>query len=238
MEIQNTGGKSRNGRIVNLIYERTTRLGTIQSASELYGQCSNEYKQVMNAWAAVGVGDPAPNPCVVPLTIDIYGPTTATCGTGEYYYSYAYGGIGNYSYEWSVNFSTYSYNQDIYYYFPEYQSGTYYFTVSVTDGEQTAYANLDTYVDCYYMKSTAGDSLLFAYPNPASNILTLRISKEKTSIDDEYLVNIYDRYGKIMYSNLTNESEVQIDVSSFISGNYFVTLSKDGKQTSITFIKK
>ena len=204
-----------------------------------YGdQCYYVYKDIMNAWAAVGVGEPAPNPCIVPLTIDIYGPTTATCGTGEYYYSYAYGGNGNYSYEWSVNFSTYSYNQNIYYYFPEYQYGTYYFTVTVTDGEQTAYANLDTYVDCYYKKSTVGDSLLLVYPNPVSSVLTLRINKEMANVDDEYLVNIYDRYGKKMYSNLTKEIELQIDVSPFISGNYFVTLSKDGKQTTIMFIKK
>ena len=33
-----------------------SRQATIQSASDLYGECSNEVEQVINAWYAVGVG--------------------------------------------------------------------------------------------------------------------------------------------------------------------------------------
>lgn len=33
------------------------RAGTIQSAIDLFGECSIEHKSVTNAWAAVGVGE-------------------------------------------------------------------------------------------------------------------------------------------------------------------------------------
>lgn len=103
-----------------------SRSGTIQSASELYGQCSNQYKQVMNAWAAVGVGTPAPDPCIVPLSVSINGPTYSTCGSSEYYFANVSGGNGNYSYQWSVNYTPVSYSSYLYYYFPEYESDYYY----------------------------------------------------------------------------------------------------------------
>lgn len=40
------------------------RLGSIQAAKDLFGECSNEVAQVKNAWAAVGVGEPNEQLCV------------------------------------------------------------------------------------------------------------------------------------------------------------------------------
>ncbi|MEO0469727.1 MAG: M4 family metallopeptidase, partial [Bacteroidota bacterium] len=42
------------------VYE-DARNGAIQSAIDLFGLCSNEYQQVVNAWAAVGLGRPIAN---------------------------------------------------------------------------------------------------------------------------------------------------------------------------------
>jgi len=51
-------------------------------------------------------------------------------------------------------------------------------------------------------------------------------------------VNIYDKYGKKLYSTNTKDTELQINVSSYLTGNYYITVSKDNKQSSIGFIKK
>jgi hypothetical protein len=88
------------------------------------------------------------------------------------------------------------------------------------------------------MKSSVDDALLLAYPNPVSDILNLQINKDTRSFDKEYVVNIYDNYGKIIYTTNTKDVEIQINVSSYISGNYFVTVSNEGKKTSTMFIKK
>jgi Zn-dependent metalloprotease len=214
------------------------RQASIVNAIVLFGECSDQYKQVMNAWAAVNVGTPAPDPCIVPLTVDISGPYDSNCGNNEYYSSYVTGGNGNYTYQWSVNSYPVSSSSTLYYYFPEEIEDTYYISLWVTDGEQNAYANMETYVYCGYMKSSVDDALLLAYPNPVSNILNLKINKDTRSFDKEYVVNIYDKYGKTMYTTNTKDVEIQINVSSYISGNYFVTVSNDGKKASTVFVKK
>jgi len=214
------------------------RQASIVNAIALYGECSDQHKQVMNAWAAVDVGTPAPDPCVVPLSVDIFGPYDSNCGNYEYYSSYVTGGNGNYSYEWSVNSYPVSSSSTLYYYFPEEIEDTYYISLWVTDGEQNAYANMETYVYCGYMKSSVDDALLLAYPNPVSDILNLKINKDTRSFDKEYVVNIYDKYGKTMYTTNTKDVEIQINVSSYISGNYFVTVSNDGKKISTVFVKE
>jgi Zn-dependent metalloprotease len=57
------------------------RNGSIESAETLFGACSDEYKQVMNSWAAVGVGDPAPDPCISSV---ISGPSTVCPSSTEF----------------------------------------------------------------------------------------------------------------------------------------------------------
>jgi Zn-dependent metalloprotease len=112
------------------------RQASIVNAIAHYGECSDQYKQVMNAWAAVGVGTPAPDPCVVPLSVDIYGPYDSNCGNYEYYNSNVTGGTGNYTYQWSVNSYPVSSSSTLYYYFPEGIEDTYYISLWVTDGNK------------------------------------------------------------------------------------------------------
>lgn len=215
------------------------RQASIENASDLYGECSNEYKQVMNAWAAVNVGTPAPDPCTLTLHATAYGPTITGCGNTEYYSSYVTGGTGNYTYEWSLDNEIISYSPYFYYTFPEYMSGTAYFTLAVTDGYQNAYSDRTTTVWCGgYMKSAPTDSLLFVYPNPASDYVKLQLNTEASKNDKEYIVNVHDKYGKLIYSSKTKENEIQINVSPFLPGNYFITVIHEGKKKSSVFIKK
>ena len=66
--------------------------------------CGTRYEEVQNAWAAVGMGDPAPDPC--PLTIGefhISDNPPPECGGSTMIYIDVTGGSGNYTYEWWVN---------------------------------------------------------------------------------------------------------------------------------------
>jgi Zn-dependent metalloprotease len=56
------------------------RQGSIQSAIDLYGECSNEVQQVLNAWHAVGIGSDNYNADLE--MVDILSPSNS-CGLGE-----------------------------------------------------------------------------------------------------------------------------------------------------------
>jgi len=64
------------------------------------------------------------------------------------------------------------------------------------------------------------------------------INKSSITLDFKRIVNIYDKYGKKLHSTKTKDTELQINVSSYLTGNYYITVSKDNKQSSIGFIKK
>ena len=79
------------------------------------------------------------------------------------------------------------------------------------------------------------------YPNPASTIINLEITgaSEKSS----GYINIYDALGHLVYSENLNRDQFtitkQIDVSSFKSGIYFVTLTLDSNnKTTLKFVKQ
>ena len=76
------------------------REACIAAAEYTYGKCYAVYIEVMDAWAAVGIGDPCPDPCETPLESFIEGPYETSCGNTEYWSTTTTGGSGNYRYEW------------------------------------------------------------------------------------------------------------------------------------------
>ena len=76
------------------------RAAAINAATLWFGACSNQVAQTMNAWHAVGVGNPA---STCPISGNITGPTVAT------YYQYCSwtmnptGGNGVYTYQWQTS---------------------------------------------------------------------------------------------------------------------------------------
>lgn len=76
-------------------------------------------------------------------------------------------------------------------------------------------------------------SKMTIYPNPATNFIFVKIPDNK-----KLLLQIFDAQGKqIISQNVTNQSTVQIDVTSLAKGNYVIRVS-DGKDLySRNFIK-
>ena len=107
------------------------RQASIVNAAVLYGECSNPYNQVQNAWAAVGVGAAAA-PCI---NTEIIGPSYLLCGETGYFTATTYGGSGNYSYQWYVDYNPFSTESSIdLTYYPEYDMEQHYISLEVTDG--------------------------------------------------------------------------------------------------------
>ena len=61
------------------------------------------------------------------------------------------------------------------------------------------------------------------YPNPSSNFIKLKSLEN----NDEYMISIFDIFGKEIIHNLKNPK--QIDISSFVKGQYIMKIeTKDG----------
>jgi len=84
------------------------------------------------------------------------------------------------------------------------------------------------------------DDLFIAYPNPTS--------EAQFSLEMEYdyqgtlLIQVYDLYGRIYFSNTVNKSyktlEYHIDTSSWSTGMYVVAITGDGFRGSQRILKE
>jgi hypothetical protein len=193
------------------------REGSINAAIDYFGLCSNEYQQVMNAWATVGVGTPAPSPCIEPLVTDIWGPTISNCGNTEYWSTYPTGGNGTYSYEWYINGTLVSTSDNLSYRFEEGVSGDFYISLTVTDGDQTIYDDIYVYVYCNGMYSAQTELSLLLYPNPASKVTILEIDENKDLkselMNKDCNIYIYDKNGRILKNIKSKNRRHELDVS-------------------------
>jgi bacillolysin len=201
------------------------REGSVNAAAYYYGECSLEYQQVMNAWAAVGVGDPAPDPCLAPpLEVTIEGPTACTCGNFEYWFTYPTGGNGTYTYQWYLNGNPISTSSSCWHIFEEWETGYNNIAVLVTSGDQTVLEDLNVWVDCYTKGGAESEMSLLLYPNPASKVATLEIienNDSKMSLKDkDCLLYLFDKNGKIFYNIKTKNRRIDIDVSNLQEGVY------------------
>jgi len=69
------------------------------------------------------------------------------------------------------------------------------------------------------------------FPNPTSDVLNIQLN---TTTD--YQIKITDSIGQIVLETSTNGS-VQLNIKSFKSGNYFVTITDDKNTWNERFIK-
>jgi len=232
-----------------------SREGAIYSASYIYGHCSPEYISTMNAWAAVGVGDPAPDPCSQ-LSVYITGPTKLNMGEAGTWYAHPSGGTGSYSYEWYTDFGwgwggpygTQSYFTTM---MPDVEAMN--LRVDVTSGTQQASdEHLVICLDCFgLMKADI-------YPNPADDILNVTIeeaesiesetlkgkkmdgsSKDKNEYSGDIIYTLINNYGQVVYNNRTNEKRIRINTSNIPEGIYILKIVlKDGIITKQVVIHK
>jgi bacillolysin len=206
------------------------RNGSIWAASSLYGACSDECQQVMNAWASVGVGEEAV-PC---LSASITGPHYLYTGEPGSWYPSVSGGTGNYSYTWTI--------------FNSFQTNDYMFEMTFDNEEQTHYTIGLLVEDEYFsdydeidllvspfggkMSSLTKDFRLNIYPNPASNITTLQIIDDgkipKLSKDDDIAISIVDQSGRVLYETITKNKTLELNVEYLQKGVYTI-ISSTGK---------
>ncbi len=209
------------------------RQASIVSASVLYGECSNEYTQVINAWAAVGVGAAA-TPCI---HTEIIGPESLMCGEPGYFFANTQGGSGNYSYSWYVDNTFYSSSSSINLgFYPQYQGEYHYINLQVTDGSVsgTDDENLFVYGCGDQALPTLKEDLKFKiYPNPATSSTKVEIDDDPAQVLTQYSIQILDRNGRIIYSGKSYEKEFIINTSSFQKGVYN-TIIKTGKKLGST----
>ena len=212
------------------------RQASIINAAALYGECSNQYDQVQNAWAAVGVGSAA-TPC---LSAEINGNSYLSCGEEGYFFANVYGGSGNYSYQWYVDYYPFSTESSINLtFYPEYDMEHVYISLEVTDGNVSDADDHDLYV---YSCSEGGllnadQTIKFKiYPNPATYSTTIKIEDDLTQSQAQYTIQMVDRNGRIVYSDKSYTTESIINTSSFQKGIYSVIIKRDKKIGSTNLI--
>jgi hypothetical protein len=130
-----------------------------------------------------------------------------------------------------------NYNFDLYYWFKEGVTGPLlqYFNQNV-DGlvTETLYMNNDIEVVTEVENLTISE--IKVYPNPASENITISISNNANR-NAENLV-IYDVSGKVVYEEQLNSTDqIQINLSSLISGIYVIHFQTENGNITRTFTK-
>ena len=62
-------------------------------------------------------------------------------------------------------------------------------------------------------------------PNPVTNNFTVTLDESNTSA----LVQLYNLVGQVVYSEQTNASEINVNVSNLNSGVYMLKINQNGK---------
>ncbi len=205
------------------------RQASIENAIYVFGECSNKYNQVMNAWAAVGVGTQAV-PC---LWSQINGPDYLDYGEMGYWSSSIIGGTGSYYYTWYIDDNYFSSNSSIYTTFYPDETTNYTISLEVSDGNLSDYNELYLTVNGYYqmMKSLDTDQIkLEIYPNPATESTTIEITDADVDLENNlYIIKLIDKYGKLLFTkNLSNEKLV-INTSLYKPGTYLLIVQSGQK---------
>ena len=74
------------------------------------------------------------------------------------------------------------------------------------------------------------------YPNPATDIVT--ISFDKTMADEPFRFVVIDITGRKMFANESSTSKIEVDVSQWPSGVYFVRIECNGFSSSRKIVKR
>jgi|WetSurMetagenome_2_1015567.scaffolds.fasta_scaffold06212_3 bacillolysin len=204
-----------------------------------YGnECYYVYKDVMNAWAAVGIGNAVSEPCF--NVSDIYFDNYPPCGDYAYMWVDASGGSGNYTYQWYINNSLVSTDAGFWYYFPESYGDYYDIEVHVSDGSVIRYRYDYGVLPCPYNMESYVLSLS-VYPNPATNIATIEIQGNKNTSaeldNSEYNVSILNKSGQTQFFTITKLNKLEVNMKGYQPGSYLLIV-KNGKYKGVSQIIK
>ena len=134
----------------------------------------------------------------------------------------ATGGTENYTYSWSpaTNLNDATAQNPL---FTPTEAGDFTYTVTVSDGNETASTSLTfTVIDNTGVEEIEGGKVS-VYPNPASSTLNINVANGFTSLNVKF-VNIHGQIVKEVSNAL------EINVSDIESGIYFIKIDCDGQQ--------
>jgi hypothetical protein len=217
------------------------RTAMIESAKELYGNCSNEVIQTSRAWAKVGVG----NPLVCTDPVYVYGSSSygsiICVNSLEYPYTFfAYDKPGT-TFTW--NFPSFWTAQASGSQLTVSDFGSVYngqgavITATSSTGEvgglQIQFS--DCSIDPNQMlkvKVLPSKLTLNVFPNPVSDLLVLKSNRKKNG-----QVQIFDNIGRLIFTKKVGIDEDFIDVSTLKNGFYSLKLTVEDEFVTTSFFK-
>jgi len=110
-------------------------------------------------------------------------------------------------------------------------------TLTVSTELSTAFSN-----QCYSgLLSTDlielnADNEIIIYPNPTSNVLTLKV--DQTSFSERDRLQLFSVIGEQLYSSNINSQQTTVDLSKIPEGTYILITSIDGIQKSFKILKE
>jgi hypothetical protein len=110
--------------------------------------------------------------------------------------------------------------------------GTYLDLISTTLDNNLASSWVATNNDTLANRSFLASSTLTIYPNPVSNTLRIQASKPMTG------VKMFNILGALVHEIKTDSENINMDLSAYSSGIYFITIYNDEGFTSRKIIKK
>jgi Zn-dependent metalloprotease len=211
------------------------------NAALVYGnECYYVYGAVMDAWAAVGVGQASSDPCFDVSSIYI-NPDPPACNNYASLSVNVTGGSGNYTFEWYVDGSLVSTSQTCWYWFPEVYTD-FHIEVYVSDGNENRFMERYVYADCGNMMSLEEGLSLKVYPNPVSDLATLEISDngdtDVSVLKLDYNISITGSNGMKMFDLNTQSNRITIDLTKYQKGSYLLLVKRGNYSGTVHLIKK
>ena len=145
-------------------------------------------------------------------------------------YASAIGGLGNYTYSWSPadNLDDPTAQTPV---FTPTEAGEFTYTVTVSDGEETASASVSFIVIDNMNVEENGEATVSLYPNPASSTVYIK----GVNNSDNLKVSVINLQGQVV---LQSVNTLEINVSKIESGIYFIKIDCDGQQYLKKFVVK
>lgn len=109
-------------------------------------------------------------------------------------------------------------------------SGIYY--VSITDDNNCSNESAPMFLATSGIHSIQQEGSIYAYPNPATNTVTLKGLHGNTSYD------VINQQGSVVQKGMTDVSDATIDISTLAAGVYMVNLANSDYNGTLKFIKK
>lgn len=229
------------------------RNGAIAAARILFGPCSFEVIQTTNAWAAVGVGEIFNGPC-----LEVNGPALVCVQPEELPQVWEATSFAGSNITWTVppswNVTTSGLNNNIL----TLNSVSPIPTASVSSATISAISSTGGSIDfevsiinnCHFFAPPCDDeeksgyrvpqnkadseSALRIYPNPAKDIVVVRVPNEDSPIQFQLL----DISGRILLFGKVPGQQFDLDISRFPAGVYYLRIHSQNAANVVPIIKK